>query len=231
MPLYIFISEKRQIFIDGNATAFPPPLPEKQGGLWLGDRLRVLLSDGVCSLYFFQFPVSTAGWFQALLSRCMLISDGVCCYYFLNIVVLMTFKNFIKRCKMQATHGICECRLWILGLVLKDSYWHMMVSILLIRDGFHFSVTKRMGLMHSIIRPREFLSELLGTGNLKVLVSSLTLFNKRNCSILTHTQIYTLPAKHTHKQKCIAAHTQALSSWWSLPRVGVSVLPSSRQGT
>ena len=29
-------------------------------------------------------------------------------------------------------------------------------------DCFHFSVTKRMGLMHSIIRPREFLSELLG---------------------------------------------------------------------
>ena len=29
-------------------------------------------------------------------------------------------------------------------------------------DAYDFSVTKRMGVMHSIIRPREFLSELLG---------------------------------------------------------------------
>ena len=29
-------------------------------------------------------------------------------------------------------------------------------------DAYDFSVTKRMGVVQSIIRPREFLSELLG---------------------------------------------------------------------
>ena len=75
-----------------------------------------------------------------------------------------------------------------------------MVSILLVRDGFHFSLTKRMGLMHSIIRPREFLSELLGRQPQSFSIISYSFFNKPTCSILPHTQIDTLLAKHTIKK-------------------------------
>ena len=54
----------------------------------------------------FNFPFQHLAYSKRYCDGVCLLQMGFVFVTFLKFVVLLTFKNFIKRCKMQANHGI-----------------------------------------------------------------------------------------------------------------------------